>query len=70
MTTQTADRIYHEVKELRQETEFLKNIVLAVIRDPEGDYKPEFVKRVLQKAQSKPEFSFKSSVLFLKHIRG
>ena len=71
MTVGAAEKIYQEVKELRKETEFLKNVVLSVLGDPEGDYKPSFVRQILKMAAEKPKklFEFKNAQDFIKHVR-
>lgn len=71
MTTQTAEKIYKEVRELRKETEFLKSAVLSILRDPEGEYKPAFVRRMLKLAAEKPKklYRFSTPENFVQHIR-
>ncbi|MCX6731720.1 MAG: hypothetical protein NTX55_01905 [Candidatus Parcubacteria bacterium] len=65
MTTQTAEKIYREIKALKEETRNLKDLVFLAIRDSEGEYRPSFVKRILKKACSKPEFTFVNKTDFL-----
>lgn len=71
MTTQTAEKIYHEVKELRKETSFLKKAVISLLRDPEGEYKPAFVRRMLKLAAERPKklHKFTTQENFVKNIR-
>lgn len=71
MTTQIAEKIYKEVRGLRQETEFLKSAVLSILRDPEGEYKPAFVRRMLRIAAERPKklYRFTTPENFVKHIR-
>ncbi|MDP2669102.1 MAG: hypothetical protein Q8P07_04690 [bacterium] len=71
MITQTAEKIYREVKELRKETEFLKNAVLSIMKDPEGDYKPSFVGKILKRALENPKkiYKFTTPENFIRHIR-
>lgn len=71
MTTQTAEKIYHEIKELRKETNFLKKAVVSLLRDSEGEYKPSFVRKMLRLAaekQKKPH-RFTTPENFVGHIR-
>lgn len=68
MTTQTAEKIYKEVKALRQETKTLKELFFLILRDPEGEYKESFIRRVLKKSRSKPKFAFVDKNTFLKQI--
>ena len=58
MSTQTAEKIYKEVRALRQETKTLKELVFLIIQDAEGKYKDLFIKRILEKSHSRPEFTF------------
>lgn len=71
MTTQTAEKIYREVKELRKETEFLKSAVLSALHDPEGEYKPSFVRKLLKQAIERPKkiYKFTTPENFIKHVR-
>lgn len=59
------------VKELKREVELLRSFVIGQTgRDPEGAYKPEFVRRILRAAQAGSAYEFKDAGSFLKHIRG
>lgn len=68
MSTQTAEKIYKEIKKLREETRALKELIFCVLKDIEGEYKNSFVKRILTKARSKPQFIFTGKKNFLKQI--
>ncbi|MBN2197845.1 hypothetical protein JW698_01445 [Candidatus Wolfebacteria bacterium] len=68
MSTQTAEKIYKEVKALRQETKTLKELVFLVLKDREGEYKDSFVKKILKKSRSKPQFIFTNKKDFLNQI--
>ncbi|OIO49513.1 hypothetical protein COT96_00515 [Candidatus Falkowbacteria bacterium CG10_big_fil_rev_8_21_14_0_10_38_22] len=68
MTTQTAEKIYKEVKALRQETKTLKELFFLILKDYEGEYKNSFIKRILKKSRSKPQFIFINKKEFLKQI--
>ena len=58
MSTQTAEKIYKEMKALRRETEALRELVFLIVKDPEGEYRDSFVRRILKKAHAKSQFSF------------
>jgi hypothetical protein len=61
----------NSVKELRKEVELLRSFVIGQVgKDPEGEYKPEFVRKMLKAAQEPPVYEFKDADSFLKHIRG
>lgn len=68
MSTQTAEKIYKEIKELKKETEGLKQLFFLVLRDPEGEYRDAFVKKILKNIRSKPQFTFIQKGEFLKQI--
>ncbi|HDH31674.1 MAG TPA: hypothetical protein ENH26_02775 [Candidatus Wolfebacteria bacterium] len=68
MSTQTAEKIYKEVKALRKETKTLRELVFLILRDPEGEYKNLFIKRILAKSRSKPQFTFTNKKDLLKQI--
>lgn len=55
MSTQTAEKIYKEVKALREETKTLRELVFLILKDPEGEYRDSFVKRILKKARRNPQ---------------
>lgn len=67
MSTKTLDK---KTRELEKEIELLRSFVIGRAgRDPEGEYNPAFVKRVLKAAQEKPKYEFKDSKSFLKHVQ-
>ncbi|MEK7463388.1 MAG: hypothetical protein AAB621_03445 [Patescibacteria group bacterium] len=68
MSTQTAEKIYREIKILKEETRNLRELLFLVLKDPEGEYKDSFGKRVLMKFKSKPQFIFTDKNTFLKQI--
>lgn len=68
MSTQTVEKIYKEIKTLKEETQVLKELIFLVLKDPEGEYKDSFVKRILKKAQSKPNFTFTNKQTFFNQI--
>ena len=68
MSTQIAEKIYKEVKSLRKETKSLKELVFLILKDYGGEYRDSFIKRVLKKSRSKPQFTFSNKKIFLKQI--
>lgn len=68
MTTQAAEKIYREIKALKEETKSLRDLVFLTICDSEGEYKPSFVKKILKKSCFKPEFIFTNKADFLNQI--
>lgn len=70
MTTATIRKIVkEEVEKARAELrkEFLVINKLTYGKDPEGEYRPEFVERVLKAAKEKPKYNYDSKT-FLKLI--
>ncbi len=68
MSTQTAEKIYKEIRELKKETKTLKELFFLILRDPEGEYREIFVKEILKKARSRPQFAFTDKKSFLRRI--
>jgi hypothetical protein len=55
---------------LQREVELLRSVVIGMVgRDPEGEYRPEFVARVLKAIEEKPQYEFRKSRAFLAHLR-
>ena len=71
MTTQALIRkLNREIGILREDVREIKKMVLAPLKDSEGDYQPEFVKKILSRAQSSgPFYEFTDKESFLKHVR-
>ena len=68
MTTKILEK---KVRKLEKETTLLRSFIIGQAgRDPEGEYRPEFVKRILRAVEEKPKYEFKDAQSFLKHIRG
>lgn len=56
MTNQTYQKIKKEIKQ-----ELLKEFVFPIlknIKDPEGEYKKQFVKEILKAAKEKPTYTY------------
>lgn len=60
MTTATAKKLEREVQELKREVAVLRAAVL--IKDPEGEYRPEFVREIRRLAKKTPARIFKKGV--------
>ena len=56
---------------LEQEVSLLRSAVIGLIgeRDPEGEYRPEFVKEVFADLKRKPTKRFTSADQFLRDVR-
>lgn len=71
MTTQTFVRkLNKEVSTLRKDVEIVKNMLLTIYSDPEGEYRPSFIKKMLKRMASKgPVNRFTTKEAFLRHVR-
>ena len=72
MTTQTLiKKLHKEVSTLQKDMQKVKKTLLMMPqRDPEGEYRPAFVKKMLERAQSKgPFYRFTDKESFLKYVR-
>ncbi len=50
--------------------EEVKKVLLATYRDPEGEYQPAFIKKILKRMASKgPVYRFTTKEEFLRHVR-
>lgn len=68
MTTKTLDK---KTKALKQEVELLRSFIIGQAgKDPEGEYKPDFVRQVLKMVQDEPKYEFKNAKDFLEHLQG
>ncbi len=56
---------------LKQEVELLRSAVIGLIGecDPEGEYRPEFVREVLADLKRKPTRTFTTPEQFLKDVQ-
>lgn len=56
---------------LQQEVALLRSAVIGLIaeRDPEGEYRPEFIESTLAAMAEEPVYEFTTPEKFLAHIR-
>lgn len=71
MTTMTlVKKLHKEVSVLQKDIREIKKVVFAPISDPEGEYRPSFVKKVLRRMNERgPLYRFTTKEAFLKHVR-
>jgi len=71
MTTATLVRkLNREIGILQKDIREIKRVVFAPVVDPEGEYHPSFVKKMLLREKSKgPFYRFTDKESFLKHVR-
>lgn len=59
------------IANLEREVRLLRSFVIGIAgRDPEGDYRPQFVRKMLRAAHEEPSFRFTSAKDFLSHLHG
>lgn len=64
MTTATID-----IKTLKKEMTLLRSFLIGVAgKDPEGAYRPEFVKRIFNAMNDQPTHHFRDAKKFLDHL--
>lgn len=68
MPTKTLEK---EVSELKREVKLLRSAVIGIVgeRDPEGEYRPEFVEAVLEAAEEPATHVFRNAKDFLRQLR-
>jgi hypothetical protein len=63
------NKIVEEVKILRHQVQRLQSAMIGIIgNDPEGEYRPKFVKEILYASQEKAEFTFTTKEAFIKQL--
>lgn len=63
--------IQSKLNQLQIELKLLRSFVIGIIgKDPEGEYRPEFVKKMLKITREKPIHTFTSKKEFLAHLHG
>lgn len=70
MTQEVAEKLNREVSNLKSEIGMLRSFIIGVLaKDQEGEYRPEFIKKVLQLSKEKTRFIFKDTESFLAQIQ-
>lgn len=55
---------------LKKEVAFLRSLLSSIaIRDKEGNYKTNFIKKIIKASQEKPNYVFKGSQQFLSQLK-
>jgi len=55
---------------LKEEIKSLRSFIIGVLgRDKEGEYRPEFIRKILKVAREKANFIFKNKKDFLSQIK-
>lgn len=67
MTTKTIEK---KVNNLSREVTMLRSFVIGIAgKDPEGEYRPEFVRRIKEAAKEKPIYHYTGPGSLLKLIK-
>jgi len=70
MRQKTLEKLNRSPYNLREEIKALRSFIIGVLgKDSEGEYKPEFVRKILKVAREKATFTFKNKKDFLKQIK-
>jgi hypothetical protein len=55
---------------LKKEVHLLRSFVIGIAgKDPEGEYRPEFVERVLRSLEEAPRYEFTNGASFLARLQ-
>ncbi|MDD4989747.1 MAG: hypothetical protein PHW31_00325 [Candidatus Pacebacteria bacterium] len=70
MTQAILEKINNKISQLQMENRFLRSFVIGILgKDKEGNYRPDFVKKIIKKTEEEGEFCFCGSEDFMKKIR-
>lgn len=70
MSTQVVIRkLNKDVAELKDDVRKMKKFIFATFQDPEGEYRPEFVKRMKKAAKEKPTYQYTGRGSFLRLLK-
>jgi len=59
-----------KISSIQKEIELLRSFIIGIAgKDEEGEYKPEFVKRILKAPQEKPKYTFRNKQDFITQLR-
>ena len=71
MTTATlVKKLSKQVETLQRDMQSIKKVVFALPRDPEGEYRPSFVKKILAREKEPTTYSFTTNEDFLRQLHG
>jgi len=70
MAPKLLEKSNQKTADLIKEIKALRSFLIGILgKDKEGDYRPEFVHKVLKAARKKPTFIFKGKKAFLQQIK-
>ena len=70
MSNDTVLKLLKEIRAMRTELSEIRSVIIptASTKDPEGEYRPEFIKEVMADLKRKPTHTFKNAKQFLRDI--
>lgn len=70
MSQKTAQELNKKISDIKNEMGMLRSFIIGVLaQDQEGEYRPEFVKKILRLSGKKVDITFKDSESFLKQVQ-
>ena len=70
MAQKTLEKLDKDIIQLRDEVKVLRSFVIGTFgKDEEGQYSPQFVKKILKTVSETTPFIFKNKSSFLKMLR-
>ncbi len=70
MTQEVEEKLNREVSDLKREMGMLRSFLIgALAKDEEGEYRPEFVKKILRLSKERAGFTFKDTKSFFVQIQ-
>ena len=58
------------IEDLKEEVGRLRSVIIGIVgKDEEGQYRPEFVKKILKSAQEPSHYTFKGKEFFLSQLK-
>lgn len=65
----TIKKLNRELQDVKRELRLLRSLAISVAgKDPEGTYRPEFVRDILRASEEPAEYTFKSKAAFLRDL--
>ena len=65
----TLNKLNHKIEDMKREIDLLRSFAISIAgKDPEGEYRPEFVRDILRASQEKAAHRFTTPEAFLKDI--
>ncbi len=67
----TVEKLDKKISTLQKELNILRSFVIGIIekKDKEGEYKPEFIKKILKLASEKASATFLNKKTFLRKLQ-